>query len=170
MQMIVAQLLSGLCFAVLASDAPADDPVWGDFGGLMLACLLGEAYLLLMTLVVHWYGNLPDQAAWYLRRSLGVWRWLEVGGTLVGAIGPGCALLVGRVRHSRTAMRVVALAVLCGIVAEVVWLVLPEAGQDAGWALLAAMSALVALSALMAAVMSLRASGLRGERGVTHAG
>ena len=164
MQIIVAQLLSALCFVVLATEAPESDGVWDDFGGLMLACLLGEAYLLLMTFVVHWYGNLPVQAAWYLARSHGLWRWLEIGGTLIGAVGPGVALLFGGVRRSPSRLRTVAAATLCGLLLQYIWLVAPHLGSnDGGWAMVAAVAALGGCGGLMAAVM-FRASPLPTKR------
>ena len=169
MQIIVAQLLSALCVMVLATEAPADDPVWGDFGGLLLACLLGETYLILMTFVVHWYGNLPDQAAWYLRRSTGAWRWLEVGGVLVGAVLPGGALLFSRVRHGPGLLRAVSVAILAGILAEMVWLIAPESGGDAGWVIVAGVVALLGCCGLMVALA--RVGGAPAERvgkGVPH--
>ena len=167
MQIIVAQLLSALCLVTLAADAPRDDPVWGDYGSFLLAVLLGESYIVLMTFVVHWYGNLPDQAAWYLVRSRGGWRWFEVAATLIGAVGPGIALLFGRIRHSPPALRVVAFAVLAGVLAQNVWLVAPRLGPDAGWAILAGVAASVACGGLML-VVALRFASTTASHGVQH--
>ena len=40
-----------------------------DLGGLIIATLLGTVYIVLMSYIVIWYGNLPEKAAWYLRRG-----------------------------------------------------------------------------------------------------
>lgn len=168
MQMIVAQLLSAMCCLVLVAEAPKADPVWGDYGALIFACLLGEGYLLLMTFVVHWYGDLPEQAAWYLARTEGPWRWLEIVGTALGAVGPGVALLFARIRRSRRHLRVVAGVLLGGILVENIWLVAPHAGLQSGWAVLAALLAILACGGLAAAVASrwLFVSGIEGSRKV----
>ncbi len=36
---------------------------------LLIATLLGVVYLEFMTFVVAWYGDLPDKAAWFLKRA-----------------------------------------------------------------------------------------------------
>ena len=123
-QVIVAQMLTGLCGAVLLSRAPAADPAWADLGGLMLALVLGESYLVLMGFAIDWYGDRPVQAAWYLARSAHGWAWLEAAGAL-GAVVPMLLLLFGRVRRDPAALRGVAVFVLGGLGIEDVWLVAP---------------------------------------------
>ena len=108
-----------------------------------------------MTFVVHWYGDLPEQAAWYLARTHGAWRWLEIAGTALGAVGPGLALLFAGVRRSRARLRVVAGVLLGGILVENIWLVAPDAGSQAGWALLAGLLATLACAGLAGAVVRL---------------
>ncbi len=164
MQIIVLQLLSALCVVVLFTDAPAEDDVWGDYGSLMLACLLGEAYLLLMTLVVHWYGDLPAQAAWYLARSEGGWQRFEIAATVLGALGPGAALMFGAVRRSPSGVRTAALAALAGVVAELVWLIVPGLGPDALGGSLAGVAATGACGALLLAILG-RVATKRVDRG-----
>ena len=155
MQIIVAQLLAGLCFLVLVTDAPEGDRVWGDFGALLLACLLGELYLLFMTFVVHWYGDLPDQAAWYLLRTQGVWHWLVIVGTALCALAPALALLFTAVRTSRSRLRTLAALILFGLLLEYIWLVAPQAGAEAGWAIAAALAANLTIGALALAVLEI---------------
>ena len=124
-QVIVAEMLSALCCAVLVSRAPADDPSWADLGALILALTLGESYLILMGLAIDWYGDLPPQADWYMRRTLGGWVWLEAAGVLFGAVLPMLALLFGAVRRDPLFLSLVASAILAGLAIEYVWLVSP---------------------------------------------
>ncbi len=150
-QIIVAQLLSALCFAVLTLRASADDPVWPDLGALILAVALGEAYLVLMSFIVHWYGNLPDQAEWYLERTRGGWAWLAAAGVAAGAVAPIAALLFERVRTEPALLRPVAALLLAWCLSEDVWLVAPATES------LAAVAALLAVIGLGATIIGLAA-------------
>lgn len=128
MQLIVAQLAAALCVVILVLPGAEADAVWGDFGALLASCLLGELYLILMTFIVHWYGDLPPQAAWYLRRSRHAWIAVEAAGVVFGGVLPLLALMSSAVRRHPARLRVVALAVLAGTVVQWIWLVAPEAG------------------------------------------
>ncbi len=127
-QIILSQLVAALSWAILATPARAD-AAWPDLAALLLATVLGEAYLILMTFIIDWYGDLPRQAGWFLRRSTGGWLWLEVLGTMAGALGPLVALLFAPLRRSPAALKGIAVATLGGVVAENVWLVAPVAGS-----------------------------------------
>ena len=89
----IQQILSALAFAALAAPEAADDPATGDLAGLLLAALLGVVYIAFMSYIVAWYGNLPDKAAWYLRRGMDGWDWTIAAAVAVGAILPFALLL-----------------------------------------------------------------------------
>ncbi len=141
-QIIIEQMVAALAFAILATQADESDPAWGDLGALLLATLLGETYLILMTFLIQWYGNLPDQAEWYLRRTRDNWFWLELTGAVVGSFAPLLSLLFSRVRNSASTLRVVGVAALLGVFLENLWLVAPLTG------LLSAAAALLAMTAI----------------------
>ena len=145
-QTIIGQILSALCLAALFGRAPDDDPAWADLGALILATTLGESYFLLISFSIDWYGDLPDQAHWYMSRTLGGWRWLEVAGALLGAVLPMLALLFGRVRRDPLLLRPVALAVLLGLLIEDIWLVAPATEP---WSALAGLLAVGTLALLL---------------------
>ncbi len=148
-QTIVAQILSALCLAALFGRAPDDDPAWADLGALILAATLGESYLLLIGFSINWYGDLPDQAHWYLSRTAGGWRWLEIAGALLGSVLPMLALLFSRVRRDPLLLRPVALAVLLGLLIEDIWLVAPATEP---WSALTGLLAVGTLAILLAGV------------------
>lgn len=156
-QIIVAQLIAGIDVALLATPA-SRDKAWGDLGSLLLATTLGESYLILMTFIVHWYGDLPEQAAFYLARSENGWAVLEIVGVLVGAAGPMVALLFSGIRHAASALKIVAGASLAGLALEFVWLVAPVTG---GWSGLAGAVAIIAAGGLVLGF----AESLRGATG-----
>ena len=127
-QMIVTQLIGALAFVILVTDAPSGDKAWADFGALLLATLLGLLYLVFMTFLIYWYGDLPDQASWYLARSRHGWLALEIAGLLIGNILPAIALLFARIRRTPAFLRLVAWAALGGVLVENIWLVAPATG------------------------------------------
>ena len=68
-----------------------------------------------MTFIVKWYGDQPDDAAWYLARAHGLPFAFLLGSLALGAAVPilGCAW--ERVRANARAMRVVGLSTMLGI-------------------------------------------------------
>jgi hypothetical protein len=144
-QIIVQQLLSAMAFTALIQQAPADHRGWGDIGALLLATTLGQAYLLLMTFIVLWYGDLPGQAEWYLRRSAHGWVWLEAFGVVFSLVVPLLALLFARIRDRANPLRLVGGCLLLGVFIEDVWLVSPA---TEAWSGLVAVVAAVAMAGL----------------------
>ena len=159
-QIIVQQLISGLAFAALIQDAPADHSAWRDIGALLLATTLGEAYLILMTFIVLWYGDQPDQAEWYLARTRHGWLWLELFGCVFCVAAPLLALMFGGVRDRAGSLRIVAAGLLLGVFIENVWLVSPVAEP---WSAPMALLACVAMAGL-ASGLSQPAARLMGGR------
>jgi hypothetical protein len=143
-RMIFQQIASALALVILLADLPEDDGAWGDWGALLLATVLGESYIVLMTYVIDWYGDLPDQAAFYLARAAHGWRGPLLAAVAVGSVGPILLLLLGRVRHGLSALRLVAAMVLLGVLLEDVWLVAPDAGDLFGTGGLSALAGFVA--------------------------
>ena len=142
-----------------------DDPPTGDLGSFLIAALLGVVYLALMSYVVAWYGDLPEKAAWYLRRSSGGWSWTIAAAVTVGAILPFAMLLRRSLRRSRRALRIAAGLILLGIWLHVTWLVAPAFRP--GW-LVAAITALVAMTGLSLGLM--RTAVLQPGRSAAHVG
>ena len=81
----IQQLLAALAVTALIGPPAIEGKVAGDIGGLMIATLLGVVYLEFMTFVVAWYGDLPDKAAWFLKRVASS-GWLSV---LIAALARG---------------------------------------------------------------------------------
>jgi hypothetical protein len=161
-QVIVAEMLSALCVAVLTSRADSGDPSWSDLGGLMLALTLGESYLVLMSFDIHWYGDRPVQAEWYLPRSLGGWIWLEAAGVVFGAVLPMLALLFGAVRRDPLFLSLAASAILVGLAIEDVWLVSPGTEPLSA---LAGLVGAVAVACLLVAASRVLAPVMEGHHG-----
>jgi hypothetical protein len=132
----VTQLLTALCFALLAAPALGRRAT-RDLGGLMLAVTLGVTYINFMAVLVMWYGDLPDKVSWFVLRVRQPWLSVAVVCFVFGSLIPVAALLLGRVRESHAALRWVAMSSLAGLAMFDAWLLAPDYGVEAlGTALL----------------------------------
>jgi hypothetical protein len=120
----IQQLLMALAVTALVGPPP-EGKVAGDLGALLIATLLGVVYLGFMTFVVAWYGDLPEKASWFLRRSSPTWISVLITALAVGAVLPFGMLLVQRVRQSRRGLRIASVAILFGTVLHFIWLLVP---------------------------------------------
>ncbi|ACL61634.1 conserved hypothetical protein [Methylobacterium nodulans ORS 2060] len=143
----IEQILSALAFAALLAPASLDTERAGDLGGLLIATLLGTVYIGLMSFIVAWYGDLPDKAEWYLRRTEHGFVWLLVAALVAGAVLPFALLLRKSLRQNRSVLRLVGALVLLGVALHRLWLVVP-AFDERGLALLLASASLCLLAAL----------------------
>jgi len=121
----IQQLLMALAVTALIGPPTIQGKVAGDIGALLIGTLLGVVYLGFMTFVVGWYGDLPDKAAWFLRRSSPGWISVLITALLVGAVLPFAMLLMQRIRQSRQGLRIAAAAILFGTILHFVWLLAP---------------------------------------------
>ncbi|GJD66876.1 hypothetical protein [Methylobacterium frigidaeris] len=148
------QLLAALALAAVVSPSGLDAETAPDLANLLLATLLGVLYIGLMSYVVAWYGDLPPNAAYYLRREAGPYSGLIGAAVATGGLVPFLFLLVGAVRRSPGGLRLVGLLVLVGLVLRFCWLVVPAWGADADGAAVAAGLWLTGL--VVVALLSLR--------------
>jgi len=77
-------------------------------------------------LIINWYGDLPEQAKWYLDRA-GPWAAVAAAAAVLGAAIPIVSLLWSSVRASGSELRLIGILVLCGIALHMVWLFAPIA-------------------------------------------
>jgi hypothetical protein len=130
MMIAVQQLLVALAVAAVLSPSELEGNVAGDIGGLLIATLLGVVYLDYMTYVVAWYGDLPNKAEWFLKRSTVSWTVALIVLFVVGAVAPFAMLLLRSVRTSRPGLQTAGLLILIGTALHFGWLLVPAfAGQ-----------------------------------------
>ncbi|ACA20107.1 conserved hypothetical protein [Methylobacterium sp. 4-46] len=142
----IEQMLSALAFAALLAPPDLAGRDASDLAGLLLATLTGTVYIALMSFIVAWYGDLPDKAAWYLRRGQHGLVWLIVAAVAAGAVLPFGLLLNGHLRRSRAALRLVGGLVLLGIGLHRLWLVAPAYDPPGPPLLLGALGLLAAVA------------------------
>jgi hypothetical protein len=149
--MIATQLLSTLAFAALAG-CPADASGRHDLAGLMLALCLAVLYLNFMAFVVLWYGDVPGKIFWLAQRDAAPWSWLTLLALLLGTIAPSLALMMARIRESRAALQIVAVAILIGVALYDAILIAPAFGA---WALAAGAIASVGIACFLLALLAM---------------
>ena len=94
-EIAVQQILLALAAVALIAPSRAIAVANGDIGALLFATALGAFYLGLMTFIVKWYGDQPDDAAWYLARAHGLPFAFLLGSLALGAAVPIVYLRVG---------------------------------------------------------------------------
>jgi hypothetical protein len=125
-----------------------------DLGRLLFALLVLWAYLDFMQVLIVWNSNLPDEAAWYLKRLVGSWALIAALIAALHFLLPFFALIWPQVQRSRVAIAWVAGVLVLIEVPRAWWIVIPAAGRNLSLLDLAAMMALLGL----AAAIALRAS------------
>jgi hypothetical protein len=88
-----------------------------DLAHLLIAALLGIAYLLFVDFLVIWYGNLPARVGWYQARTTLPWSVLP-SIALVGGVALPILLIAGS-----TAFRPAGAAALIGLALILCWLI-----------------------------------------------
>jgi hypothetical protein len=92
---------------------------------VLLGVLMLWAYLLFMSYLVIWSGNVPHYVAWWEHRAVGAWPWLLALVILAGGVVPFALLLNRKVRHHERALLAICLVVLATRVLYTTWLTLP---------------------------------------------
>ncbi len=130
---ITGQMLGGFAFGVamlaasLRRQGRAFDPQLGiDLGNLMLMYVLVWAYLAYTQLVVIWSENLPHEISWYLPRMATGWAALGIFLVVFHFVVPFAILLSRAAKRSVAVIGALAILLLVGRAADVVWLVIPS--------------------------------------------
>jgi hypothetical protein len=143
----IQQLLAATALTALLAPPQLEGETAADIGGLLIAMLLGVVYLGYMTFVVAWYGDLPDKAEWFLKRSTPLWTAVLITALLLGAVLPFAMLLLRAVRASRLGLRIAGALILAGTALHFVWLIVP-AFDDQLAVVAAAVVVLIVLTAV----------------------
>lgn len=111
--------------ASMPGQEPSSLQLRRDFGNLLLACVLGWAYLAFMDYLTAWIADQPSETVWYLPRLQWPWLILPIALLVLHLMVPMLALLPRRGKqHARVLAGVAALvAVMQGV--NMAWLVSP---------------------------------------------
>jgi hypothetical protein len=102
-----------------------------DMGKLMFAFVVFWAYIGFSQYMLIWYGNMPEETVFYLRRQTGPWAWMSMA-LLFGHFFLPFFLLMSRYPKRRTPVLVAAaLWILAMHWLDLYWLIMPEASPAA---------------------------------------
>jgi hypothetical protein len=138
-----SQLLIAFALAVLwpsiapfGASSTSQSQLRRDYGSLMLAMVLGWAYVSYMDYLTAWIADQPAETAWYLPRVATGWRYAAIVLAVLGLAVPFFSLLSARAKSSRRVLAVVAVVTLIAQAVNTVWLILPSVvaqGADLSW-------------------------------------
>lgn len=131
-----------------------------DLGRLLFGLLVLWAYLDFMQLLIIWNSDLPEEAAWYLKRLVGGWALVAALIAVFHFILPFFALIWPQVQRSRRAMGWLGALLVVIEVPRAWWIVIPASGRNLSLVDVVAMMAVLGLAAGMA-LRAFRSAGLQ---------
>jgi len=132
--MLVAWGLQTMAFAIVALvwwprlnriSAKPDPQNLHDLGKLLLAFTMLWAYMAFSQFLIIWYGNLPEENVYYIRRFEFGWQWVAIALALLHYVLPFIVLLNRDIKRRGPALAAVALWLLAMRWVDMVWLVEP---------------------------------------------
>ncbi|MBE1161537.1 hypothetical protein [Dyella acidiphila] len=96
-----------------------------DFGSLLLAMVLGWAYVSFMDYLTAWVADQPSETAWYLPRVTTDWQGVAIALVILGLVIPFFTLLSGRAKSSARVLIVIAAVTFLAQGINTAWLILP---------------------------------------------
>ncbi len=97
-----------------------------DVGKFMFAMLVFWAYIAFSQFLLIWYGNLPEETGWYLRRQTGTWASLGVVMIFGHFFLPFLFLVSRHIKRRPALLALGALWLLAVHWLDLYWLILPE--------------------------------------------
>jgi hypothetical protein len=97
-----------------------------DVGKLIFAFVVFWAYMGISQYLLIWYGNVPEETIWYLRRQTGQWTWISVLLIVGHFFVPFLALMSRHPKRRPMTLVVAAVWVLIMHWWDLYWLVMPE--------------------------------------------
>lgn len=136
--------LSAFAFVIIAASRLANRPPlagviaplhFHDLGKLLLAFVMIWAYFGFSQFLLIWYGNLPEEIPWYLRRMRSGWAYVGLVLVLFHFAVPFFLLLSRNLkRHARTLSIIAGLLIVMRLV-DLFWMIAPVAEVHGGGAL-----------------------------------
>lgn len=115
------------------SDAVTPDRL-NDLGNLLLTFVMLWAYVAFSQYLIIWYGDLPRENGWYLRRTAPGWDRVAIALLVFHFALPFLLLLFRRVKRSRVLLPIVAAALVAIHALDDFWRIRPSlAGPILGW-------------------------------------
>lgn len=106
-------------------DRVATPTGFGELGNLLLAFTMLWAYMSFSQYLIIWSGNLAEEVPWYLRRSIGGWRYLAASLMIFHFFVPFFCLLIRETKRSADRLWRVCVALLVMHFLNDAWLIIP---------------------------------------------
>jgi hypothetical protein len=96
-----------------------------DLGKLLFAFTMIWAYISFSQFLIVWYGNLPEEIPWYIRRTSHGWEFVAIAIALFQFAFPFLILLSRRIKRQPRPLASLALWILAIRLVDLIWLVEP---------------------------------------------
>ena len=96
-----------------------------DLGNLLLAAVMFWAYVSFFQFLIIWWGNLPEENVWYLRRSQGGWQYLALGLVTLHFGVPFMLLLSRRMKRQAQDLGSISAGLLVLHYVDLYWIIVP---------------------------------------------
>jgi len=97
-----------------------------EVGKLMFAFIVFWAYIAFSQYMLIWYGNIPEETDWFLRRQTGDWVWVSLALLFAHFFIPFLALISRPPKRHPARLSVIAVWVIAACWLDIYWLVVPE--------------------------------------------
>ncbi len=129
-----------------------------DMGKFLFGFTMFWAYIAFSQMMLYWYGNIPEETAWYRQRLQGGWEYLSYGLIIIHFILPWLGTVSRHVRRHRSGLLFWAAWGLVAHWLDMTYLVLPNAGPATGLVLLAHLMTGLGMTSIFLAFLLIRAS------------
>ncbi|MBN2081770.1 quinol:cytochrome C oxidoreductase [bacterium] len=123
-----------------------------DLGKLLFAFLFFWGYIAFSQFMLYWYGNIPEETGWYLRRFSGDWLGWSVALLFLHLLIPFPIMLSRFIKRRRKLLAVMAVWLLIAHWLDLYWLIMPEYNAAALPLSLLDLTCLVGVGGLMLGV------------------
>ncbi len=129
-----------------------------DMGKFQFGFTMFWSYIAFSQMMLYWYGNIPEETAWYRDRLQGGWQYLSYTLIIVHFVLPWLGLVSRHVRRHRSGLFFWALWALTAHWLDMTFLVMPNAGQVETTVILGHILAGLGMVCLFLAFLFIRAS------------
>ena len=102
-----------------------------DLGKLLFAFIVFWAYIAYSQYMLIWYGNLPEETGWFLKRQSNGWEWVSLLLLFGHFLLPFLLLISRHVKRRPALLGIAALWMLAMHYVDLFWLAVPEFSPDA---------------------------------------
>jgi hypothetical protein len=122
---VMPKILAGLQSRGVLTNAVTVEH-YHDIGKLLFAFIVFWAYIAFSQYMLIWYGNIPEETGWYLKRQTGDWAWVSLALLFGHFVIPFLVLISRTVKRKPILLAItgVYMVLMCWI--DIYWLVVPE--------------------------------------------